>query len=288
MKQIIPLVLLAGAFIACTKTVPAPKPEITSDGLTVVSADIETLLLENEPVRHWKQGDAIGLFGSQTGNNEKYLLRKADAALSSAVFYGPVVKGETIAAYYPYSPSFSGSATGMSTPLESVQTYNDDWGAVEQFLNYCPRAYAFLQNQKLKFHYPFGALEVKIELDEILTVYSLTLNSPSSSLSGLAVIHPDGASMAPGAPQQVKLLCEGGVDSKDETGRVRSFLLVTVPGTYEDLKLGIEVEGEPVILCELGNITIPRIDASGFSLASVKLTTCGPDSFDPVSVHFDE
>ena len=129
---------------------------------------------------------------------------------------------------------------------------------------------------------------MKIELDEILTVYSLTLNSPSSSLSGLAVIHPDGASMAPGAPQQVKLLCEGGVDSKDETGRVRSFLLVTVPGTYEDLKLGIEVEGEPVILCELGNITIPRIDASGFSLASVKLTTCGPDSFDPVSVHFDE
>lgn len=287
MKQIIPLVLLAGAFIACTKTVPAPKPQITSDGLTVVSADIETLLLDNEPTRHWKQGDAIGLFGSQTGNNEKYLLRKADADLSSAVFYGPVVKGETIAAYYPYSPSFSGSATGMSTTLESVQTYNDDWGAVEQFLNYCPRAYAFLRNDRLKFNYPFGVLEVRISLDEILTVHTLTLNSPSCSLSGLAVINDDGATMAPGAPQEVKLLC-GGVSSRDESGNVREFFMVTVPGTYEDLKLSIEVDGEPAILCELGSLTIPRIDSAGFALASVALTTGGPDSFDPVSVHFDE
>ena len=288
MKRLISLVLLAGAIMACTKTVPAPKPDITSEGLTVVSADIETLLLGGEQARHWKDGDAIGLFGSETGNNEKYLLRKADANLSSATFYGPLVKGKTISAYYPYEPSFSGSATEMSATLESVQVYEEEAGAVEQFLNYCPRAYAFLRNDRLKFSYPFGVLAVKISLDEILTVHSLTLNSPSSSLSGLAVIHPDGATMAPGTPQEVKLLCNGGVASRDMGGNVREFFMITVPGTYEDLKLSIEVEGEPAILCELGSITIPRIDAAGFALASVTLKSGGPDSFEPVSVHFDE
>ena len=288
MKPLTSLVLLAVAIMACTKTVPAPKPDITSEGLSVVSADIETLLLGGEQARHWKDGDAIGLFGSEAGNNEKYLLRKADANLSSATFYGPLVKGKTISAYYPYEPAFSGSATEMSATLESVQVYKEEAGAVEQFLNYCPRAYAFLRNDRLKFNYPFGVLAVKISLDEILTVHSLSLNSPLSSLSGLAVIHPDGATMAPGTPQEVKLLCNGGVTSRDEGGNVREFFIITAPGTYEDLKLSIEVEGEPAILCELGSITIPRIDAAGFALASVMLKSGGPDSFEPVSVHFDE
>lgn len=288
MKPLTSLVLLAGVIMACTKTVPAPKPDITSEGLSVVSADIETLLLGGEQARHWKDGDAIGLFGSEAGNNEKYLLRKADANLSSATFYGPLVKGKTISAYYPYEPAFSGSATEMSATLESVQVYKEEAGAVEQFLNYCPRAYAFLRNDRLKFNYPFGVLAVKISLDEILTVHSLSLNSPLSSLSGLAVIHPDGATMAPGTPQEVKLLCNGGVTSRDEGGNVREFFIITVPGTYEDLKLSLEVEGEPAILCELGSITIPRIDTAGFALASVTLKSGGPDSFEPVSVHFDE
>ena len=288
MKRIISIALITGAFLACTKTVPGPKPEITSEGLTVVSADIETLLLDGETARHWQDGDAIGLFGSEVGNNEKYLLREADADLSSALFYGPLIKGETVAAYYPYSPSFSGSATGMGALLESEQTYAEGAAEVEQFLRYCPRAYAFLQNDKLSFHYPFGMLEVKIALYETLKIYSLTLSSPSSSLSGLAVINPEGSAMAPGAPQEAKLLCEGGVSSRDDAGQVRSFLIVAAPGTYEDLRLSLEVEGEPVIHCELGSLNIPRIDASGFTMASVTLTTGGPESFDPVIVHFDE
>ena len=280
--------ILAVTLAGCTKKIPADKPEINREGSTILNARIETLLLDNEPARHWNEGDAIGVFGSDKGYNEKYLLRRADASLSSALFYGPLVVGETVSAYYPYSASFSGSAELFHTELASVQDYDDEAGAVEQFLRYCPRAFAFREGELFPFRYPFGLVEVKVALDETITVGALSFRSTAMPLSGIAVVRSSEVSMSPTSSNTVRLLCGEGVSSRTESGAVRPFYMVLPAGEYQDLSLTVEVVGETPILCVIDALSVPRIDAAHFALASVKLQSGGPDSFEPVSVQFDE
>lgn len=252
-------------------------PDINQDGTTVISADIESLLLGQDN-RVWPEGAYIGVFGSKKGTNEKYVMKQAGAGLQRAVFYGPLVAGETLAAYYPWSEGFSGRADSMPANLAAFQDYSEE-NPVEIFQKYCPTAYACMNGGRMKFFYPFGMLRIRVELYESIKVQDITFSSLDKAVAGTGYIFPDGTlRMSSGAATSLSLNCGEGVDSIIGE-EFTDFFLTLVPGTYDNARLIITAQGEDPIVCTLDGITIPRIDASNFTLAAVSVHSTGPEGF---------
>jgi len=285
MKKILFTIALVCA-LSCTKYEKKSLDPIVVDGVTVISSDIESLLL-GEDVRVWPEGAYVGVFGSTSGSNEKYILKRADAGYKTADFYGPNVKGTHISAYFPYNASYAGSAESMPVSLSASQDYDAALGVVAQFLKYSPTAYAFLSGGKMTFQYPFGMMRVRIELAETLTINELTLESETDKLAGLGQIEPVvGLVMSTSSSNEVVLDCGEATSRKGET--VTDFYITAIPGVYSELKLSIDVEGEEFpIVCVLKDVEIPRVSAANFRLASVVVGTGQLAGFESQTVEFD-
>lgn len=279
----IPAVLVIAA---CVRKVPEELPPLALDGHTTVEARIESLLL-GAGSRVWPEGAAIGVCGSVSGTNEKYLLRKADASLSEALFYGPEVIGE-ICACYPWEPSYTGSWGRMTVALDNRQAYIPENGPVEQFLLYSPAAYGFETGGKLSFGYPFGVLSIKVELQEDLQLEGIELMSEALPFAGTGIVTAEGVSFDSGAAHELELVFDRPVSIRDDSGEPVSFYVVMPPFEYQDLVISFKFSGEQPFVCKAGGVAVPRIDAQTFSLLSMVIGSDGPEGFTPVNVQFDE
>ena len=286
MKRIsIILICSSLLFAGCNPEGNSQLPDVSQEGTTVVKADIESLLLGQE-TRVWPEGAYIGVFGSEKGVNEKYVLKRADKGLASADFYGPEVVGKAIAAYYPWSETFTGRAGAMPVDLTPNQDYADT-AALVIFQQYCPTAYANMQDGGMKFFYPFGMLRVRVELFDILKVQRITFTSGDVAVAGKGVILSDGSIKMEGAGvKTVQLDCGEGIESfRDEA--FTDFYMTLLPGKYADAVLVIYAVGEDPVVCTLNGITVPRIDASDYKLASVTVKSGEPDGFITHEQEFD-
>lgn len=286
MKKYLLSILGIFALAACVKRVPEELPPLPLDGRTTVEAKIESLLLGGDS-RVWPEGAAIGICGSLSGTNAKYLLRKADASLSDAVFYGPQVEGK-VAAYYPWSPSYSGAWGRMTAVLDNRQAYIPDNGPVDQFLTYSPLAFGFEKEGKLYFGYPFGMLSIKVALEEDLLLEGITLGSESLPFAGTGMVTEEGMQFGAGASHVLDLVFDEPVPVKDDAGNLMPFYVVMPPFDYPDLTIVFHFTGEPPFVCNVGEIAVPRVDATSFSMLSMIIHSEGPEGFTPVNVAFDE
>ena len=288
-RSVYMLILAMFAVVSgCTKVTTVEKEfgPVDNSGYTLLSADLETLLIEDE-ARVWPEDAYIGVYGSEQGENERYTIKDQGAGLASAVFYGPVVKGK-IAAYYPYDPSYIGNAEGMPVVLDSEQEYDEESDVLTQFMKYTPRAFGYMQDDKLGFIYPNGILHVNIKTYEVLTIKGITISSASSKLAGLGVVRNDGMTeMTESAAQKVSLDCSAGVLSKVGDSYA-DFYLVVVPGTYEDLEISIELEGEAPLVRMMPPVEVRRVSADDFAITSVTIKTSGgPADFTDTPVEFE-
>lgn len=285
-KLLIICPLVALLCISCGSDMAGDLPDVSQKGTTVIKADIESILLEGD-TRVWPEGAYVGVFGSESGINEKYVLKRSDAGLSNAEFYGPEVSGETISAYFPWSDTFTGRAGAMPAQLSAAQDYADTT-ALEIFRTYCPTAYSSMNGGRMKFLYPFGMLRVRIELFDCLKVQRISFTSSGAPAAGKGVILSDGTlKMEGGGVSSVVLDCGEGVDSIREDGGFSDFYLTLIPGNYTDAVLVIHAAGEDPIVCTLRNIAVPRIDASDYKLASVTVSSGDPQGFIVNEQQFD-
>ena len=280
------ILTMAAVISGCTEQKEMDFEPINNSGYTILEANIESLLFDSQE-RMWPEDAYIGVYGSEMGENERYSIKEAGVGLRSATFYGPLVKGN-VAAYYPYSPSYIGNADGMPVTLESEQTYNPEADAVAHFQAYTPRAYGYMQDGKINFVYPNGILHVSVETYETLVVKSITISSASSALAGLGIFGKDGAlSMTETSQKAVVLDCGEGVLSRNGDD-FTDFYMTLVPGTYEDLEISIELDGEAPFARMLPPIEVKRVSASDFAIASVSITAAGgPDDFIDTPVEFE-
>ena len=281
------LILTVAAVISgCTEQKEMDFEPIDNSGYTILEANIESLLFDSQE-RLWPEDAYIGVYGSEVGENERYSIKEAGVGLKSATFYGPLVKGN-VAAYYPYSPSYIGNADGMPVTLESEQVYDPEADAVAHFQAYTPRAYGYMQDGKINFVYPNGILHVSVETYETLVVKSITISSASSALAGLGVFGNDGALAMPETSQKAVVLdCGEGVPSRNGDD-FTDFYIALVPGTYEDLEISIELDGEAPFGRMLPSIEVKRVSAADFAIASVSITAAGgPDDFIDTPVEFE-
>lgn len=280
------ILTMAAVISGCTEQKEMDFEPINNSGYTILEANIESLLFDSQE-RMWPEDAYIGVYGSEMGENERYSIKEAGVGLKSATFYGPLVKGN-VAAYYPYSPSYIGNADGMPVTLESEQTYNPEADAVAHFQTYTPRAYGYMQDGKINFVYPNGILYVSVETYETLVVKSITISSASSALAGLGIFGKDGVlSMTETSQKAVVLDCGEGVLSRNGDD-FTDFYMTLVPGTYEDLEISIELDGEAPFGRMLPPIEVKRVSTADFAIASVNITAAGgPDDFIDTPVEFE-
>lgn len=286
MKRYLFSLFAAFAITACVDKVPEELTPLNLDGRTTVEAKIESILLGKDS-RVWPEGSAIGVSGSEAGTNLKYLLRKADAALSEAVFYGPKVTGD-ISAYYPWDESYTGSWGRMTSALDNRQAYIPANGPLEQFLAYSPVAYGFESSGKLSFEYPFGMLSIKVALEEDLKIEGITLSSEALPFAGTGIVTPEGIQFGSGASHQMELVFDQPVPIRDNSGNPVPFYIVMPPFEYPDLEIVFYFTGEQPFVCSAAGVSVPRIAAESFNLLSMVIGSDGPEGFTSVNVQFDE
>lgn len=259
--------------------------DVSQKGRTVIDCDIESLLLEGSSERLWPEGAMIGVYGSEKGNNTPFYLKNADANLKRGEFYGQEVCGDKISAYYPYNPTYSASVDAYSVLLSPMQEYIAE-DPVSIFQNHCPKAFAFMTNESLRFEYPFGMLCFRVELEETVIVNKVVVKA-EQALAGSGKVYSDGLKMDAGANLSATLDCKN-VQSRDAEGNFVDFYMVINPGLYQGLKIEFYVDGETTpLLCTVNQVEVPRIGAESFTLLSVIVKNSGPEGFVGEKVEFD-
>ena len=115
--------------------------DIDLSGYTRFSVDMEEITLGDFPgQRVWQDGDMIGVFGSEQGTNVGFFLKEASEGKTVAEFYGPLVKGSQVVAYFPYNRSVAMENGGLPCELATVQVFDKEQSAQSQFLAYSSRA----------------------------------------------------------------------------------------------------------------------------------------------------
>ena len=280
-------ILIAASVIAgCTETRDMEFDPIDTSVYTLVNAEFKTF---SDELHQWEADEAIGIFGSESGNNERYVIKEAGIGYAQASFYGPMVKGE-IAGYWPYDPSYVAKVDAMPFTLVDKQVYED---AAKMLEDYSEKAFAYMtEGKKMEFYYPNSVLTLAFDFPEAVTVKGLRVESATSGLAGLGTVGSDGkVAAAESASRSVELSFEQLLLSETEEG-LTEYSLIMMAGVYEDLKVVLEiVEDDMPIVWNLPKLELKRISMSDFKAETVMLKlnpSAGPAGFVEKDVVFDE
>ena len=251
-------------------------------GYTLFVADFEAVDMDGDNFEGvWDKDLALGVFGSEAGENVKYTLKNAYDGKAAGEFYGPVVKGEQIMAYYPYSEGYALYDGGMSYTLSSTQVYVSENTLLEHF---CANAgYAFALNNsdnKLKFGYAAGLLSIQIRFNNPIKITAVQLVSENSNIAGVAKLNADmSVAFGSGAVKTVGVNFGQGILSKNDDGFAR-YPVMLAAGQYESIKLIVKAEGYDDIICELDPFEIERISVGDYRLTEVVVSVGGLGGFE--------
>lgn len=255
--------------------------DVPQTGYTLFEADFEDVSLAGDKMAAvWSKDLAIGVFGSQAGINEKYTLKKAYDGKAAGEFYGPLVKGDMIMAYYPYSESYALYDGSLAYTLAPNQAYTAEKTFMRQFEDYAGYVYAFNDSDnRLRFRYASGLLSIRFAFEIPVTVLSLQLVS-ENEIAGQGKLNQDmSVEFGAGGVRTVKVDCGQGIISKTEQG-FAEYPVVLPAGTYDDITLVVKVEGGNDIVNELDSFEIDRISVGDYDVTEVTIGTSGLGGFE--------
>ena len=256
--------------------------DVDRTGYTLFEADFEAVDMDGDNFEGvWDKDLAIGVFGSEAGENVKYTLKNAYDGKTSGEFYGPVVKGEQIMAYYPYSEGYALYDGGMSYTLSSTQVYVSANTLLEHFCANAGCAFAFNNSDnKLKFGYAVGLLSIKFGFNNPINITAIELVSENNNIAGVAKLNPDmSVAFGAGAVKAVGVNFGQGILSKNDDGFAQ-YPVVLAAGQYESLKLIVKAEGYDDIICDLDPFEIERISVGDYKLTEVVVSVGGLGGFE--------
>ena len=256
--------------------------DVDRTGYTLFEADFEAVEMDGDNFEGvWDKDIAIGVFGSEAGENVKYTLKNAYDVKTSGEFYGPVVKGDRIMAYYPYSEDYALYEGGMSYTLPSTQVYASESTLLEHFCANAGCAFAFNNSDnKLKFGYAAGLLSIQIRFNNPIKITAVQLVSENSNIAGVAKLNADmSVTFGSGAVKTVGVNFGQGILSKNDDGFAQ-YPVVLAAGQYESIKLIVKAEGYDDIICELDPFEIERISVDDYKLTEVVVSLGGLGGFE--------
>ena len=256
--------------------------DVERTGYTLFEADFEAVDMDGDNFEGvWDKDSAIGVFGSEAGENVKYTLKNAYDGKAAGEFYGPVVKGDRIMAYYPYSEGYARYDGGMSYTLPSTQVYASESTLLEHFCANAGCAFAFNNSDnKLKFGYAAGLLSIQIRFNNPINITAIELVSENNNIAGVAKLNPDmSVTFGSGAVKTVGVNFGQGILSKNDDGFAQ-YPIVLAAGQYESLKLIVKAEGDDDIICDLDPFEIERISVGDYKLTEVVVSVGGLGGFE--------
>lgn len=268
--------------LSCTKPFD-PSKDINLEGYTMVEAATEEIMvLQDVPYADvWSQGDCIGVFGDQSGDNVCYTLRRADDQRGSGRFYGPLVKG-VLTAYYPYNSNSVMTDGYLPFELESLQSFNPDASAREAFLGCSNITVASLENDgKMHFRYPLGIIAFRFLFDEAINVKAMTLNS-DQALAGR--LYTDSKCNVRGgalSAKSVSLDFDGASVPTREGQYCRPFYFVVPPAYYPAKALSLEIVTDTEVMnILLKGVDVPRVNGADFEVTTVEVNASDLPGFE--------
>lgn len=269
--NILTYIIISAAFCCCS-TKESEETPIDTTGYTYFNVDLESLSTGNSDYEAvWTKGTGIGVFGSECGVNEKYNLRQADEDKRTALFYGPLVKGEVLA-YTPYVENQMLSDGKLPLMLSQTQQHLPQIPLHEHFISYCNMALA-VQDQSgvLSFRWPAGVLGVRFDFNEPISVSSIILES-GKPISGHFLVDSNCRTYATdNSLNRIELAFDGAVVSETAEGKVL-FYFVMPADIYEAGDLSIEVtDGNEPIHIKLPEVEIYRAGCGIIPVTEVKV-----------------
>ena len=256
---------------SCTADEGTDIFDIPQTGYTMFEADFEDVCIEGYQPALWDREKGIGVIGSKSRTNEKYVLKNAFDGKPAGEFYGALVEGDRIMAYCPYSEDFDPDG-GMTYTLDPDQSYVQGTTVLEQFYKYAGGyMYAFSSSDnKLRFSYASGVLAVRIGYPEVFRVTGLELVSEDAGIAGTGMVESDmTVSFGDGKSTKVVLQCEDAIDSKAEDGALTIFPIVLPSGKYEGVKLVIETADRDDVIYDLDSFEIRPVTAGDYTVTEV-------------------
>lgn len=281
-------VILAAA--ACEK--PVVDDDFDISGNTVFTVDTEQIdILAGASFRDtWAEGSRLGVFGDADYSNIPYVLKRDGIDKSEATFYGPLVRGRRILAYYPYSASKELEEGMVPVTLSTVQPFDADADATSQFLSCSPEVVACTEGDNvLHFRYPFGIMAVQLQFDELMKVSSLTLSSTESGIAGRLLVDADlNVKASSISATSISVTPDTPVDSFDADGRFATFYFVLPPAEYpaKSLALAVVTETETMNI-SMKAIEVKRVDGVDFSVCNVAVQGSDLPGFNPVDGYLE-
>ena len=253
------------AMISCSEDKTATPNVIPAvDGVTMLVAKPETLAIEDNGTtraealpRVWNADAAAGVFGSVLGNNTEYKLFDSYAGSEEGVFYGDEVQG-VLYIYYPYDARCVRDGSKIVIPIPEEQRYNEDFGL--QLSAYEPSLVATSTTSEVEFRYVVGAIGVQVQGGSI--VKRIAVESELAALSGDIAVdfaHDYEVSAVGGSSKRAVLDCGDGVATPvDEP---KTFYILVPAGTYGDLTVTVETDGDAFSKTLDGSFTVNRLTA---------------------------
>ena len=271
------IAILSGLCFLTSCTVDGGKDifDVPQTGYTLFEADFEDIDIAGDKLNAlWDKDLAIGVFGSKSGENEKYTLKNAFDGKAAGEFYGALVEGGQIMAYYPYSENFSLYDGTLTYSLASIQAYDSSRSLLEQFCVYAGYAYAFNHSDnKFSFGYVSGLFSVEVGFEVPVVVTGIELISEDKSLAGVGKVMPDmTVVIGAGGVKKIVMECAEGVISKSE-GVFVKYPIVLPAGTYEGVTLVIRAEGMDDIACRLDPFEIEPVTAGAYKVTEFVVGT---------------
>lgn len=273
-KSILYTTLCAALLLSCE--MKDNGTDIDLSGHTIFKVDMEEIFFGGLPEdRVWQEGDMIGVFGSEQGENEGFYLKTSSEGETIAEFYGPLVKGNTIRAYFPYDRTLKGGVNGIPCSLSPVQGYDPLKNSVEFFKDCSRMAFAVLdETGEFHFRYPFGILEINMALDEPVAMTGASL-SGKNPVSGVFEINEQGLPVPTDVSQNVITLDFGGAVVPSDDSGVPAILRFVLPPAYYfagDLSLEVNVQDGQDFIVLLEDVAVERVDCSDFTVSSTTVT----------------
>ena len=267
------IAILSGLCFLTSCTVDGGKDifDVPQTGYTLFEADFEDVCIEGYQPALWDREKCIGVIGSKSRTNEKYVLKNAFDGKPVGEFYGALVEGDRIMAYCPYSEDFDPDG-GMTYTLDPNQSYVQGTTVLKQFYKYAGGyMYAFSSSDnRLRFSYASGVLAVRIGYPEVFRVTGLKLVSEDAGIAGTGMVESDmTVSFGDGKLKSVELQCEDAIDSKAEDGALTIFPIVLPSGKYEGVKLVIETADRDDVIYDLDSFEIRPVTAGDYTVTEV-------------------
>ena len=276
MKKFLSILILPFAF-ACSQAGREYFPGNPTGELTALEADFSALAFVKDA--RWAAGDCIGLWGSDKGANEKWMLKRAGDGQPTGVFYGPSVSGASVQACYPWSEDVTLQSGAFPFLLSPEQNYSAEETLEDFYLNQNPYAYAFLSDGRLSFNWPTGLLTISFDFVTAETVQEIRLSSHQMSLSGICLLDRNDAPRFVSNPGKSLVLKCGDISSVDPQGKTVRFPILLIPGHYEGVNLHVLTRENGWAEYPLNPFDISRPSAAGINLTSLILRITDLDGF---------